>query len=67
MASGDLIPRLYSQFRGVDLRGGEVTLHRSPDSLNMWKDYKETETFELTIPMSDEFLSKIITSFFISS
>ena len=41
--SGSLIPREYSNFRGVDLRGGEVTLSRSPDSLNMWKDYRKDE------------------------
>ena len=41
--SGSLIPRQYTDFRGVDLRGGEVTLYRSPDSLNMWKDYRKDE------------------------
>ena len=41
--SGDLITRQYNNFRGVDLRGGEVTLNRSPDSLNMWKDYRKDE------------------------
>ena len=44
MASGDLIPRVYSNFRGVDFRGEEINLVRSPDSLNMWKDYKETDS-----------------------
>jgi len=41
MSSGDLITRLYSSFRGVDFRGNEVNLVRSPDALNMWRDYKE--------------------------
>lgn len=50
MASGDLIPRVYSNFRGVDFRGEEINLMRSPDSLNMWKDYKETESIR-TRPM----------------
>ena len=40
----NLIPRVYSSFRGVDFRGSEVNLVRSPDSLNVWKDYKETES-----------------------
>jgi len=40
----DLIPRIYSSFRGVDFRGEEVNLMRSPDSMNVWKDYKETES-----------------------
>lgn len=38
--SGSLIPRVYSQFRGVDFSNKDVSLVRSPDSLNMWKDYK---------------------------
>lgn len=44
MAIGDLVPRIYGSFRGVDFRGEEVNLTRSPDSLNVWKDYKETES-----------------------
>ena len=44
MAIGDLVPRIYSNFRGVDFRGEEINLVRSPDSLNMWKDYRETES-----------------------
>lgn len=38
------VTRIYSNFRGVDFRGEEINLVRSPDSLNMWKDYKETES-----------------------
>ena len=44
MAVGDTVTRLYSGFRGVDFRGEEINLTRSPDSLNIWKDYKETES-----------------------
>ena len=44
MGSGDLISRIYSGFRGVDFRGEEINLVRSPDSINMWKDYKKTES-----------------------
>ena len=40
----DLISRIYSNFRGVDFRGEEINITRSPDSLNVWKDYKETES-----------------------
>ena len=40
MAAGDLITRNYTDFRGVDFSNKEVSLVRSPDSLNMWKDYK---------------------------
>ena len=39
-----LVSRIYSNFRGVDFRGEEINLIRSPDSLNVWKDYKETES-----------------------
>lgn len=42
--TGQLITRVYSNFRGVDFRGEEINLVRSPDSLNVWKDYKETES-----------------------
>ena len=45
MSSNDnLVSRIYSNFRGVDFRGEEINLVRSPDSLNVWKDYKETES-----------------------
>lgn len=40
----EMVARVYSNFRGVDFRGEEINLVRSPDSLNMWKDYKETES-----------------------
>ena len=40
----NLITRLYSAFRGVDFRGEEVNLVRSPDALNVWKNYKEIES-----------------------
>lgn len=43
MASGDLVPRLYGSFRGVDFRGDEINISRSPDSLNVWKDYRKTD------------------------
>lgn len=39
-----IVPRIYSNFRGVDFRGDEINLARSPDALNVWKDYKETES-----------------------
>ena len=35
---------IYSQFRGVDFsnRQDEVSFYRSPDALNMWKNYKSS-------------------------
>lgn len=43
-SAGDLVTRVYSGFRGVDFRGDEVKFSRSPDSLNMWKDYRELDS-----------------------
>lgn len=42
--TGDIVSRVYGSFRGCDFRGDEVNLSRSPDCLNMWKDYRETES-----------------------
>ena len=42
--SADIVSRLYCGFRGVDFRGDETQFTRSPDSLNVWKDYKETDS-----------------------
>lgn len=42
--SGNVVSRIYSNFRGADFRGEEINLVRSPDCLNVWKDYKHTES-----------------------
>ena len=42
--TGAKVSRVYANFRGVDFRGEEINLVRSPDSLNVWKDYKHTES-----------------------
>ena len=46
--SGDLITRNYGGFRGVDYynRADGVSLYRSPDALNVWKNYKSDECVE---------------------
>lgn len=36
-----LIAKQYSDFRGIDLRGGECAAYRSPDALNVWRDYRQ--------------------------
>ncbi len=43
--SGSLITRSYANFRGVDFsnRKDEVSLYRSPDAINMWKNYKNSK------------------------
>ena len=43
-STGSLVTRVYNSFRGVDFRGEEINIVRSPDALNVWKDYKETES-----------------------
>lgn len=40
MSEPSKVTRVYGGFRGVDFRGDEVNLSRSPDCLNVWKDYK---------------------------
>lgn len=44
--TGELICRTYKNFRGCDFRGEEINLSRSPDSLNMWRNYKKTSSIE---------------------
>ena len=39
-----MVSRIYNGFRGVDFRGEEINIVRSPDSLNVWKKYTETES-----------------------
>lgn len=45
MVSGSLITRNYVNFRGVDFsnRKDEVSLYRSPEAKNMWKNYKNSK------------------------
>lgn len=50
------VSRLYGDFRGVDLRGEECNLQRSPDSLNMWRDYRK-ETGICTRPKMEQVLT----------
>ncbi len=50
--TGDRITRVYGSFRGVDFRGDDINLSRSPDSLNMWKDYRQTDSIR-TRPSMD--------------
>ncbi len=44
LTEDDVVSRIYSNFRGADFRGDEINLVRSPDCLNVWKDYKETDS-----------------------
>lgn len=44
IASGNLVTRNYKNFKGVDFsnRKDEVSLYRSPEALNVWKNYKSS-------------------------
>lgn len=44
LSNDNRITRIYSNFRGADFRGDEINLVRSPDCLNVWKDYKHTDS-----------------------
>lgn len=43
MSDPTTVSRLYNRFRGADFRGDEISLVRSPDCLNVWRDYSEIE------------------------
>lgn len=40
------VGRTYSDFKGVDFSNSDVSLYRSPDSVNMWKNYDNGEGIE---------------------
>ena len=64
--AGDIVSRVYSGFRGVDFRGDEIHLSRSPDSLNVWKDYKETDSIRTRpgLTLNAEFTEPVYGVFF---
>ena len=39
-SAGSLVAQKYHSFRGVDFTDSKTAETRSPDALNMWKDYK---------------------------
>jgi len=62
----EIVNRNYSNFRGVDFSNSEVNLYRSPDSVNMWKNYDDGEGIETRPGMTllGEFGSQIFGLFF---
>lgn len=62
----EIVPRIYTNFRGVDFRGEEINLVRSPDALNVWKDYKETESIRTRpgIELQEAFSKSVYGIFF---
>lgn len=48
--SGNLVTRKVDNFAGVDFSNSDTILSRSPDSLNMWKNYKNNSAGVETRP-----------------
>ena len=40
--TGSIVTRVYRDFRGVDFSNKNVSVYRSPNALNVWKNYKES-------------------------
>lgn len=64
--SGYLITRRYGDFKGLDCRDGEISLNRSPDTLNMWRNYKSSNMLETRpdIVLSTQFDNPVYGLFF---
>ena len=64
--AGEIVARAYSGFRGVDFRSEESSLNRSPDSLNVWKDYKEIDSIRTRpgLALETEFTEPVYGVFF---
>ena len=67
MALDDLITRNYSNFRGVDFTNDNAALTRSPDALNMWRNYKDDDCVQTRPGMKllNEFGNDILGLFFL--
>ena len=64
----DLMTRKYSNFRGVDFTNNDVKVSRSPDALNMWKNYEDSDCIQTRPGMTllNDFGNKILGLFFLS-
>lgn len=64
--SGSLITRKYNNFKGVDYREGEISLNRSSDALNIWKNYKDSNLLETRpdIELSESYDNTVFGLFF---
>ena len=62
----DLITREYKSFRGVDFSDNDLILSRSPNALNMWKAYKDSDCVETRpgLTLLDNFVNRIYGVFF---
>ena len=55
--AGGLLLRNYNIFRGVDYTNYELSLYRSPDAKNMWKNYKSLGKGIETRPDVEDYLT----------
>ena len=64
--SGSLVTRKYSNFKGLDCREGVISLDRSPDTLNMYRNYKSSNVLETRpdIELLTQFDSSVYGLFF---
>lgn len=62
----NLITRKYTNFRGVDFSNNDINLSRSPNALNMWKRYDDSECIQTRPGMRllNNFGNKILGLFF---
>jgi hypothetical protein len=63
----DIITRTYNGFRGVDFTGGIVQNYRSPDALNMWKNYADDDAVQTRPGMTfiNNFGGKVVNVYFL--
>lgn len=68
MADIKTVTRTYGNFRGVDFTNSIVNLYRSPDAVNMWKNYEVGDGIETRPGMTllKKFNNKIFGLFFYS-
>lgn len=67
LAAGSLKLQRYNNFRGVDFTDNNTSESRSPDALNMWKDYKTLGKKVETRPgveLKDTFSNSVFGQFF---
>lgn len=66
MALTDLITRNYNNFRGVDFSNNNVIPSRSPNALNMWRNYENSDAIQTRpgLNLLNNFSNNILGLFF---
>ena len=69
MSDSGMVSRIYNRFRGADFRGEEISLVRSPDCLNVWRDYSEIESIRTRpgMKLNTPFYSAVYGVFFFNN